>query len=285
MDQKSAIILEGGAMRSIFSAGVVDFLLEKGIKIPNVLAVSAGAYAGMNYVSGQIGRVLDAVINPLREYKYMGLSTFLKKGTFFDMDYLFDEIPFKKAPFDFEKFKESAMRFITSTVNCDTGETVYHEDYRDEKELFRICKAANSLPIIAKVTEIGGVPMLDGGMAEAIPIKKALEEGWEKILVVFTRDSAYRKKEGVTAYVRTVRFLYRRYPEFARIVEGRAKRYNDAIDAVAALEREGRAMVLRPTALTVGNKESNVEKLIAYYRHGYETAKAKYAELIKFFEL
>ncbi len=285
MDQKSAIILEGGAMRSIFSAGVVDFLLEKGIKIPNVLAVSAGAYAGMNYVSEQIGRVLDAVINPLREYKYMGLSTFLKKGTFFDMDYLFDEIPFKKAPFDFEKFKESAMRFITSTVNCDTGETVYHEDYRDEKELFRICKAANSLPIIAKVTEIGGVPMLDGGMAEAIPIKKALEEGWEKILVVFTRDSAYRKKEGVTAYVRTVRFLYRKYPEFAKIVEGRAKRYNDAIAAVAKLEREGRAMVLRPTTLTVRNKESNVEKLTAYYRHGYETAKAKYAELIKFFEL
>lgn len=272
-------------MRSVFSAGVVDFLLEKGIRIPNVLAVSAGAYAGMNYVSEQLGRVVEAVINPLREYKYMGFSTFLRKGTFFDMDYLFDEVPFKKSPFDFRKFRESAMRFITSTVNCDTGKTVYYEKYKDERELFQICRAANSLPIIAKVTDVGGVPMLDGGMADAIPIMKALEEGWERIVVVFTRDASYRKKEGVTAYVRTVRFLYRRYPEFTKIVEGRAKRYNDAIETVSRLEQEGRAFVIRPTALTVGNKESNVDKLIAYYRHGYETAKAKYAELVKFLEL
>lgn len=269
-------------MRSVFSAGVVDFLLEKGIRIPNVLAVSAGAYAGMNYVSEQMGRALDAVIYPLREYKYMGIKTFFKKGTFFDMDYLFDEIPFKKAPFDFDKFRNSAMRFITTTVNCNTGETVYYDRFQSQKELFQICKAANSLPFIAKITELNGIPMLDGGMADAIPIAKALEEGWEKILVVFTRDAAYRKKEGRTLYVRMIHAIYGKYPEFARLVEGRAKRYNDSIRTVECLEKEKKAFVLRPTTLTVGNRESNVDRLLEYYRHGYEIAMAKYEELKRF---
>ena len=113
--KEAGIMIEGGAMRSVFAAGVLDFLLEKGIEIPNVLAVSAGAYAGMNYISGQMGRAVDAVIKPLEKEKYMGAKTFLKKGTFFDMDYLFDVVPKKQAPFDFETFKNSAKRFIINT--------------------------------------------------------------------------------------------------------------------------------------------------------------------------
>ena len=106
---KTGIIIEGGAMRSIYAAGILDYFLEQKIEIPNVLAVSAGAYAGMNYVSGQKGRVLEAVIKPLKEYKYLGIGTFFKKGTFFDMEYLFNEIPKKKVPFDFEAFLNSAI--------------------------------------------------------------------------------------------------------------------------------------------------------------------------------
>ena len=166
-------------MRSVFTAGVLEFLLEKGVQIPNVLAVSAGAYAGMNYVSGQLGRMLEAVIEPLGEYKYMGPRVFLKKGTLFDMDYLFDEVPKGKAPFDFQGFQNSGKRFITNTVNCETGECVYHDHFEDEEEFFRVCKAANSLPFIARISQIGGAPALDGGMAEPVPIRKAVEEGWK----------------------------------------------------------------------------------------------------------
>lgn len=271
-------------MRSVFSAGVIDFLMEKGIQIPNILAVSAGAYAGMNYASGQIGRCLEAVVEPLREYRYMGLKTFLRKGTLFDMDFLFDEVPRKRAPFSFEAFRHFDGRFITSTVDCNTGEAVYHEKFSNVEELFKICKAANSLPLIAKITNINGTPMLDGGMADAIPIARALEEGWKKIIVVFTRDSSYRKKEKQRIYLGTLGLVYRKYPNFLKLVKGRARRYNEAIDTIAELEKQGRAFVIRPTKLTVKNNECDVEKLTAYYHHGYETAKERYEELLQFLE-
>lgn len=282
MNNRVGIILEGGAMRSVFSAGVMDCLMDKQLHIPNVLAVSAGAYAGMNYASGQRGRCLKSVVEPLRDYCYMGLGTFLKKGTFFDMDYLFEEIPKYKVPFDFETFKKFKGRFITSTVDCNTGETIYHEAFRDQEEFFAICKAANSLPLIARISQIQGRPMLDGGMADAIPITKALEEGWQKIIVVFTRDASYRKKEKSDLYMTAINFVYRKYPKFLELIRERAKRYNDAIDKVAELEKEGRAFVLRPTKYIVGNNESNVDKLKAYYLHGYETMEEKHEQLVEF---
>ncbi|MDL2301652.1 patatin family protein [Lachnospiraceae bacterium OttesenSCG-928-D06] len=282
MSNKIGLILEGGAMRSVFSAGVLDFFLEKEIQVDNVLAVSAGAYAGMNYVSGQKGRILDAVILPLAQYKYMGLSTFLKKGTFFDMEYLFKEVPKKLAPFDFKEFKKFSGRFITSAVNCITGENIYYDDFTNEEEFFHICTAANSLPIIAKMVDVKGIPMLDGGMADAIPIAKALEENWEKIIVIFTRDSRYRKKTKKNLYTKLTYLIYRKYPNFLKNLDGRAKRYNDSIEKILELEKDGKAFVFRPTKYTVGNNESNVDKLLAYYEHGYESASERYEELKNF---
>jgi predicted patatin/cPLA2 family phospholipase len=278
------LILEGGAMRSIFSAGILDFFMEKGIEIPNVLAVSAGAYVGMNYASGQQGRCMKALVEPMKEYKYMGLGTFFKKGTFFDMDYLFYEVPKTRSQFDFEAFRNFKGRFITSTVDCSTGETVYHEKFCEEKAFYDTLKAANSMPLIAKVVNIDGKPMLDGGMADAIPINKALEEGWKKLIVVLTRDVSYRKREKATFDIRLTNWFYRKYPKFVDVLAGRAKRYNDAIDTIAKLEADGRAFVLRPTDIVVGNDESDVERLTAYYQHGYNSVKARYEELLKFLE-
>lgn len=285
MNDSVGLILEGGAMRSIFSAGILDFFMEKGIQIPNVLAISAGAYVGMNYASGQKGRCMKALVEPMKEYKYMGLGTFFKKGTFFDMDYLFYEVPKTKSRFDFEAFCKFKGRFITSTVDCSTGETVYHEKFCEEKAFYDTLKAANSMPLIAKVVDIEGKPMLDGGMADAIPINKALEEGWNKLVVVLTRDSSYRKKEKATLDIRLTNWLYRKYPKFINVLQGRAKRYNDAIDIIAKMEAEGRAFVYRPTDVTVENGESNVERLTAYYQHGYDSAKARYEELLQFLEV
>lgn len=282
MDNRVGIVLEGGAMRCIFSAGIMDFLAEKGVHIPNVLAVSAGAYVGMNYASGQTGRCMKALVEPLREYQYMGFKTFLKKGTFFDMDYLFNEVPKIKAPFDFEGFKNFKGRFITSTVDLNKGEAMYHEKFETQEEFFDICRAANSMPFIAKISMIGGIPMLDGGMADAIPIEKALQEGWEKIIVVFTRDIKYRKKEKEGLYQRALELVYRKYPKFVELVRRRAKRYNDSIETIARLEKEGRAFVFRPEGLTVENSESDVDKLTEYYRCGYDAAKERYEELLQF---
>lgn len=276
------IILEGGAMRSMFSAGVLDFFLDNHIQIPNVMAVSAGAYAGMNYVSEQRGRVLDAVIKPLETEKYLGFRTFLKKGTFFDMDFLFEEVPKKRVPFDFTAFSESAKRFITSTVNCLTGEAVYYDRFEDADSLFKVCRAANSLPFIARITSIGGIPMLDGGMADAIPIGKALEEGWRKIIVVVTRNTNYRKKQRYF-YLAMLRLVYRRYPRFVHMVRGRAERYNEALDLLERLEREGKVFIYRPSdEMCLTNNEADAEVLRGYYRHGYEVARSRQRELEAF---
>lgn len=281
MNQESGIILEGGAMRSMFSAGILDFFLDKGIEIPNVLAISAGAYAGMNYVSGQRGRVLDAVINPLREEKYLGFGTFLRKGTFFDMDLLFDEIPKRRVPFDFESFVKSPKRLITTTVNCLTGKTCYYENFEDLDDFMDVCRAANSMPLIAKVAKYKGVPMLDGGMGDAIPIKKALEEGWKKIIIVLTRDEKYRKKRR-HFYLMVIRTVYHRYPRFVKLVEERSERYNACLDKIAELEKEGRVFTFRPSKITVTNNEADVDTLLRYYQHGYDTAEEKCRELESF---
>ncbi len=283
MNKKSGIILEGGAMRSMFSAGILDFFLDSGIEIPNVLAISAGAYAGMNYVSGQKGRVIDAVIKPLEQEKYLGLGTFLKKGTFFDMNLLFDEIPKNRVPFDFESFSASSKRLVTSTVNCLTGETCFHEKFEDMDDFLLACRAANSMPLLAKVAEYKGIPMLDGGMGDAIPIGKALEEGWEKIIVVLTRDRQYRKKRR-HLYLAVIHTVYHKYPNFVKLVENRSERYNDCLDQLERLEKEGRVFTFRPSALTVTNHESDVDTLLRYYRHGYDTAKEQHENLLHFLQ-
>lgn len=281
--RRAGILIEGGAMRSIYAAGILDFFLEKELEIPNVLAVSAGAYAGMNYVSGQKGRVVEAIIKPLENEKYLGVGTFFRKGTFFDMDYLFDYIPKVKVPFDFEGFCTSDKRFLLSTTECDTGNCIYHEKFENEDAFWKVCKAANSLPFISKITQINGKPMLDGGVADAIPIEKAIEEKWEKIIVILTRKKEYRKKYR-RAYMSLVRLVYRKYPELIRVLEERADKYNASLDKVEQLEKEGRALVFRPTKIAVKNQEADVETLMKSYHHGYEEAQSRYQEIQQFLE-
>lgn len=280
-NDKVGIMIEGGAMRSVFAAGVLDFLMDKRIEVPNVLAVSAGAYAGMNYVSGQRGRAVDAVIKPLEKEKYMGPATFLKKGTFFDMDYLFDIVPKKLAPFDFNTFCNSTKRFIINTTDCRSGKSVYYEDFLSEEHFWKVCRAANSLPFISRVSKIDGIPMLDGGMADALPITKIFEEGWEKVLVILTRKSEYRKKYRFF-YMLMIRLIYHKYPQFIKTVAGRAKKYNECLDRLAQMEQEGKVLILRPTKLAINNNESNVDKLMEYYQHGYEEALEREEEICNF---
>ena len=274
--KETGIMIEGGAMRSVFAAGVLDFFMEKGIEIPNVLAVSAGAYAGMNYVSGQKGRAVDAVIKPLRQEKYMGPKTFLKKGTFFDMDYLFDVVPKKLSPFDFETLKNSAKRFIINTTNCLTGESEYYEDFDTEEQFWKICRAANSLPFISRVSYIDDVPMLDGGLADALPIDQIEKEGWEKVLVILTRKEDYRKKYR-HLYMFFLRLVYHKYPKLIKTVSKRADKYNACLEQIEKMEADGKALVFRPSRLAVGNNESNVDVLMDYYQHGYEEAMGREA--------
>ena len=283
MNGKVGIILEGGAMRSIFTAGVLDFFLDKQIDIPNVLAVSAGAYAGMNYVSGQRGRVMDAVIKPMATRKIMSAKHFFRHGEFFDMDLLFDKIPKEEAPFDFEAFQKSDKRFVINTINCKTGEPVWYEKFDNLDEFLHIARVANSLPLLSKIGYIDGIPMMDGGMVDAIPISKALDEKWDKIVVVFTRDRNYRKSAKGDIYnSKAVKMLYRRQKGLLQAIACRPAKYNASIEVLNLLEKEGRAFIFRPEGLTLTNNERNLDKLMKAYEHGYANASNRYDEFREF---
>ena len=283
MNSKTGIILEGGAMRSIFTAGILDFLLEKNINIPNVLAVSAGGYAGMNYVSGQKGRILDAVVKIMEEEPVFSARHFFRTGEFFNMDLLFEKVPKEICPFDFEAFKNSDKRYITSTISCKTGEAHYFENFENLDEFLKITRVANSLPLLSKMGYIDGEPMMDGGMADAIPIGKALEEGWEKIIVIFTREANYRKAAKGDIYnSKWVKILYHKYKGLLKAIDVRPGKYNESIDRLNQLEKEGKAFVFRPEGIKLTNTEADPEVLRNYYKIGYEYAQTRYEELLKF---
>lgn len=283
MNEKTGIILEGGAMRSIYTAGIMDFYLDKNIHIPNMLAVSAGAYAGMNYVSNQRGRILDAVVKPMETEHMLGFRVLMKTGDFFNMDLLFNRIPREDCPFDFEAFQKSGKRFITSTTNCLTGECVYYDKFKDLDEFLKIIRVANSLPLLSRVGYIDDTPMMDGGMADAIPIQKALDEGWDKIIVVLSRDINYRKIPGGDSYDNFLtKLVYHKYKELLKTIKSRPDYYNHSLDVVYELEQQGKAFVYRPEGITLTNKESNPDVLRHYYQVGYEHAEARYDELMEF---
>jgi len=285
MKGKVGIILEGGAMRGIFTAGIIDFFLDHNIDIPNVLAVSAGAYAGMNYVSGQKRRILTSVIVPMRNEKVLGASLFFKTGEFFNMDLLFNRVPRIDSPYDFEAFKNSGKRFITSTVDCNTGEPVYFDRFDDVDRFLDIIRVGNSLPLLSKVGHIDGVPMMDGGMVDAIPVSKAIEEGWDKIIVVFTRDANYRKSAKGDIYnSKIVKLFYCKYKGLLKAIDVRPKKYNESIELLNELEKQGRAFIYRPEGITLTNNESDPDVLTHYHQVGYDIAARRYDELMEFLD-
>lgn len=283
MLQKSGIVLEGGALRSVFSAGVLDYFLEADFHIPNIVTLSAGAYAALNYVSKQKGRIIQTNIDPLRDQSYVGIKTFFRTGSLFDMDFLFDKVPNELVPFDYDSFFASDQRLLMSATNCLTGKAVYYDTFENKERLMDICRASNSLPFIAPIVKIDETPMLDGGMYDAIPIEKAMEEGIEKTIVVFTRNKEYRKRNH-RFYLFMLERVYWKYPAFVKMVKTRAERYNHALDVVAQLERENKVYVIRPEQKPVGNKEDDPDKLLSFYEHGYQTAKEKFTEIQAFLE-
>ncbi|MDR2547572.1 MAG: patatin family protein [Lachnospiraceae bacterium] len=275
------LVLEGGAFRSVFSGGVLDFFLEHDFYVPNIITLSAGAYAALNYVSRQPQRLIRTNIDPLRKKKYLGLGYFFRTGNLFDFDFLFERMPNELEPFDYDAFFTSGQKLVMSATNCATGKAAYFDDYQNKERLMDICRASNSFPFIARIVDIDGEPMLDGGMCDAIPIEKALADGNEKIIVVFTRTKEYRKKSR-WFYLLMIRLFYRKYPNFVEAVKQRSDRYNYTLDLIDKLEQEGKVYIIRPSERPVSNYETNPDRLLKFYEHGYMTAKEKFQEIKDF---
>ncbi len=280
---KIGMILEGGGQRGIFTAGVLDYLMEKEFYLPYVIGVSAGACNAVDYKSGQIGRTKICMVDAQTEHKYISIQTLIRKGYLFDMNMVFDKFPNELVPFDYDAYFANDMRCLIEASNCLTGEPVYLEEYEDRRRLMIACRASASLPLLAPTVKLDNILMLDGGITDSIPIRKAISDGYDKNVVIMTKIPRYRKPEKASKkMMHLARMKYKKYPEFLKAMENRNSYYNETVDYIESLEKEGKVFVIRPQVDGVERAERNLEKLNAQYNHGREVAESVYEDLLRF---
>lgn len=278
---KVGFVLEGGAMRGIYTAGVIDVFLRENIKADGFIGVSAGALFGMNYKSKQIGRVLRYNKKYCNSKEYMGFHSLLTTGNIMNKDFCFDKIVNKLDPVDFKTFKENKVDFYCVVTNIESGKPEYIkiDDLKDKKQI-EYMRASGSMPYVSKIVEIDGKKYLDGGIADSIPIDKMFELGYDKIIVVLTRPIEYRKKKSNSLLAKT---RYKKYPNFIDTILNRYKMYNDEVEKVIKLEKEGKIFVIRPSKLVEINRlEKDVNKIQEMYDLGVKDVTEKLDELKEF---
>lgn len=250
--EKTALILEGGGMRGVFTCGVLDFFMDNGIRFPFTVGVSAGACNGLSYMSGQRGRARASNI---------------------DFKLLFEDFPERIIPYDYPAYAANPDRFAMVTTNCLTGQAEYFEEKNDPSRIMDIVRASSSLPYVTRITEVDGVPMLDGGIADSIPVEYARSQGFTRFVIVLTRNKGYRKKEGPNPFAD---IFYRKYPHMQEALRNRNAVYNKTMELVERLEASGEAIVIRPEKpIEVGRMEKDTAKLTALYEEGYHQSARK----------
>lgn len=272
---QSALVLEGGAMRSLFTSGVLDILMENDMEFAYVIGVSAGALTGVNYISHDIGRTARINIGFADDSRFVGMGNLLKKRSLFNFDFLFGRLNRDIIPMDFDRFYHSPQRFVAVSTDCATGNPVYHELGKTD-DIMAAVRASSSMPYLAPMVRVDGMDCLDGGVSDAIPVGHALSEGYGKTVLVLTRDASFRASETGMLRGFAIEKTYRAYPEFAHKLRTMSARYNQSLDRVNELEREGRVFVIRPERpVNVGRAERDPEKLQALYSEGRRVASAQ----------
>lgn len=278
---KGALVLEGGALRSVFGAGVLDVFLENKLQFEYVLGISAGALNAGNYVSGQMGRTASININYANDSRYIGITQFIKKGSIFNLDFLFDEPVGDWVPYDEYAFTHTKQKFIIGATNCLTGKQVFFEKHT-YKELTEVLAASSTLPVLSKTTFIDGIPYIDGGVSNAIPFTKAIQDGYQKIVIVLTRPEGYINKNN--EFLNQVfRIYYHKYPNVVKKLCTMSQRYNSLLRQIKELERANKVFVIRPTTLLkVKRVERDKNKLRLLYLEGKEDARQKLADMMEY---
>lgn len=268
--ENTALVLEGGGLRGVFTCGVLDCFMDHGVRFPFIVGTSAGACNGLSYMSGQRGRARCSNIDLMDKYHYVGFKYLLTQGCIMDYKLLFEDFPEKIIPYDYDAYFSNPTRFVMVTTNCLTGKAEYLEEKSSADRVMSIVRASSSLPFVTKITYVDGVPMLDGGIVDSIPVKYAFEQGYEDIVVVLTRNKGYRKKEGK---MRAAKAFYRKYPDLQKALYERNAVYNQTMDMIERLEEQGKITVIRPLKpVEVGRVEKDTAKLAALYDEGYEIA-------------
>lgn len=283
MYPNTALILEGGAVRGVFTSGVLDYLMEQNFYLPYVVGVSAGACNAVDYLSKQVGRTRDCTIIKEKQYQYFNLKKTLKNRSLFDMDMIFDRFPNEIYPFDYETYFQSDMLCELVVTNCLTGRAMYLTEKQNKERLMTICRASSSIPIASPMVSVDGIPCLDGGLSDSIPLLHTMRNGCRKNVVVLTRNKGYRKKVRKSQQ-RFYRMAYRKYPKLAETICHRAEVYNRTLELIEKWEKEGRIFAIRPEIPAVSRTEQDYEVLTNFYRHGYDLMEQKFEELKKFLD-
>lgn len=278
----NGLVLEGGGMRGLYTVGVLEFLLDNQLVFPYVIGVSAGACNALSYLSGQHGRNLRINTDYVDDKRYMGCHSFLKTRSFFGMDMIFDEIPNRLDPFDYDALQACSSRLVIGVTDCETGKPRYYE----KEEAFsrgsaQIVRASSSIPVFSPIVEYEGRKLLDGGASDPIPVRKALQDGCDKVVIVLTRNRDYIKEP--QSFRAVYHHVFRKLPEMAACLDRRHTVYNDTINYIRELEKEGRALVIAPEQpLHIGRFERNREKLNALYEEGYREAQRMKEQIFTF---
>ena len=281
--KKATIVLEGGATRGIFTSGALDYLMEQDIYFSDVIGVSAGACNAVDYVSRQPGRTRDCMIPNTKDMKYInGVKDTIREKSLMNMDLIFDKYPNELIPFNFDTYFQSEMHCELVTTNCLTGNAEYMTETEDPDRLMKICRASSSMPLAAPIANVDGIPYMDGGLADSIPIEYALEKGNDKIVVVLTRNPGYRKKRALKATEQLYKRAYKKYPNLVRAIMTRNAVYNRQMKLIEKLEEEGKIFVIRPLIPTVSRMEKDYDKLQHFYMHGNRLMKKEYQGLLEY---
>ncbi len=265
---KVGLVLEGGGMRGVYTAGVLDALINQNYCADYLIGVSAGCTNGASYISWQKERGMRTNINYIDDKRYLSFSSYLKTGSLFGMDFLFYDIPEKLDPFDYDSCFKSKCDYRVGVTNIETGKEEYFGKEALKKEDRNIVlRASVSLPIASPIVEIKGKKYLDGGIGDPIPIRRAFEEGCDKVIVVLTRDRGYRKEASKGKLF--FKLMYRKYPKLIELLCNRHERYNETLEYIQKMEKEGKAFVVAPEKpIEIDKFEKNKNKLFEVYKLG-----------------
>lgn len=276
---KKGLVLEGGAMRGLWTAGVTDVMMEHDIRPDGLIGVSAGAAFGCNYKSRQIGRAIRYNTRFAKDPRYSGWKSLLKSGDYFNAEFGYHVVPYEYDIFDTETFEKDPLEFTIVCTDVETGEAVYHQmDHVDYDELEWL-RASASMPLVSKIVEVGGWKLLDGGVSDSIPLEYYERQGYKRNVVILTQPLGYRKKH--LALMPLMRLALRKYPHFLKALDERHLMYNCQLDYVAEAERLGRCLVIRPDEdIPIGHLSHDPQQMRLVYDMGRKVGE-RYIDKIK----
>lgn len=271
MELKRGLVLEGGAMRGMFTAGVLDVFMENNIEFDGIIGVSAGATFGCNYISGQIGRTIRYNKKYCKDKRYCSLRSLITTGDLYGEDFCYNKIPNELDPFDNDAYRKSSTEFYIVATDIETGEPVYKKYDVDDPDALLWMRASASMPLASRIVEIGDKKFLDGGMSDSVPVKQFEKMGYNKNVVILTQPYDYVKSKN--SVLPLIKLSYKKYPKLIEVMKNRHIMYNETTDYIKEREKSGELFVIRPKSkLCVNHVEHDAKKLEKAYQEGRKAA-------------